>query len=98
VRCDGVEIPYDGRLVKRGEPQSDDYILLQANSSALNEFDLASLYSLVPCDECRVSFRGRIHDIATNKNDVPRASSEHGDIQITGNDVVFSILPKSKHN
>lgn len=34
VTCNGKEIPYEGRMVKRGNPTQDDYIYIASKGSA----------------------------------------------------------------
>jgi len=92
LKCDGENIPYEGRMVKRGAPEQDDYILLEAGSSVHVEFDLSRDYSFPKCGECKLQFKGRIFDVVADKYQVPRASSEHFVVDIPGNTVSFSIV------
>src|SRR4051794_37517724 len=48
--CDGEEIPYEGIMMKRGSPRSEDYVLLHRGESAHAEFDLSEHFSLRVCD------------------------------------------------
>src|SRR5436853_7541895 len=57
VTCDGIQMPYEGRMVKRGNPLREDYVLINAGASAHAEFDLSQTYSLRDCTECRVKFK-----------------------------------------
>lgn len=92
VRYDGVEIPYRGRMVKRGQPSRDDYVQLRGGTSVQAEIDLSHAYSLVPCNQCRVTFGGRIHDVIMDPRELPRAMDKHRGMDISGNDVVFRVL------
>lgn len=91
VRCDGAEIPYEGRMVKRGNPERDDYVHLAAGDSEQAEFDLAKYYSLPECRECRVKFKGRIHDFVFDERRLPRTADESHAVDIPGAPVSFSI-------
>lgn len=91
LRCAGVEIPYRGRMMKRGQPSRDDYVQLHGGTSVQAEIDLLNAYSLAPCDECRVSFGGRIHDVVLDARQVPRAKDEHRGVDASGNDAVFRV-------
>ncbi len=91
VTCDGIEIPYEGRLVKRGNPQRKDYILLRPGASAQAEFDLSQVYSLRECNECRLKFKGRIHDVVLDEQQVARAVDQHVGVDVPGDPVSFRI-------
>jgi peptidyl-Lys metalloendopeptidase len=92
LTCDGVDIPYEGRLMKRGNPEADDYVRLHPGESVHGEFDLASAYSLPVCKECRLKFKGRIHDVVFNHREVPRRADEHLSVDVPGNTASFSMV------
>ena len=92
IKCNGVDIPYEGRLMKRGNPEIDDYIRLLPKGLAYAEVDLSQAYSLPVCKECWLKFKGRIYDAVFDERQVPRASNEHQRVDIPGNAVVFSIV------
>ena len=92
VVCDGVEIPYRGRMVKRGQPWREDYVEIRSGTSVKGHIDLAQAYRLVPCSECRLTFCGRIQDVATDGHAIPRATDKHQATNISGHDAVFGIL------
>ena len=91
VKCDGVDIPYEGRLMKRGNPEPDDYVCLHPGETVRTEFDLASLYSLPVCKRCLLKFRGRIHDVVFSQREAPRISDDHLPADVPGNTASFSI-------
>lgn len=91
VTCDGVAIPYEGRLVKRGNPGEDDYILLHPGGSAHAEFDLSEAYSLRECKECRLKFKGRIHDVVVDGQHIPHAADQHVSVEVPGEPLLFRI-------
>lgn len=92
IKCDGVDIPYEGRLMKRGNPEIDDYIHLLPGGLAYADVDLSQAYSLPACAECWLKFKGRIYDVVFDERQVPRASDEHLGVNIPGDAVVFSIV------
>ena len=91
VTCDGVEIPYEGRMVKRGNPLREDYILLQPGASAHAEFDLSQVFSLRECNECRLQFKGRIHDVVFDEQQIARTLDQHVGVDVPGDPVSFRI-------
>jgi peptidyl-Lys metalloendopeptidase len=91
VICDGRMIPYEGMMVKRGNPGTQDYMHIAPHGSVKVVVDLAEVYSIPSCRECRVTFRGRIHDIVRDGNLLPRKSGDHQWIDIPGNPVRFRV-------
>ncbi len=91
VMCDSRMIPYEGRMVKRGDPPQEDYIRIVEHGSVSAAVDLAEVYRFPACQECRVKFKGRIHDILRNENLLPRRSNDHQWMDIPGNPVSFRI-------
>jgi peptidyl-Lys metalloendopeptidase len=95
VTCNGEPLEYRGRMVKRGQPEAQDYTLLKAGESAEAEFDLAKSYELRVCERYEVMFTGHIHDIGSATDTLPRPSGEFVPLEIPGNTVSFSIIPAS---
>ena len=89
--CDGAEIPYEGRMIKRGAPERDDYLRLAARSTEHVEVDLSNAYRFPAAKECRVRFKGRIHDVVADARQVPRAMADHSPVDIDGDAVVFEL-------
>jgi len=92
VVCNGQTLPYEGRMVKRGDPAADDYLHLAPGGSATADVDLAEVYTLPPCDECAVSFRGTIRDVVYESQLLPRPMDRHEPAEIPGNSVSFRIV------
>ena len=91
VTCDGEAIPYEGMMVKRGNPGKEDYVLIHAGGSAHAEFDLSQAYSLRECKECRLSFKGRIRDVVVDGQHVPQAAEQQVSVQAPGEPLSFRI-------
>ena len=92
VLCDGKEIPYEGLMMKRGEPTNDDYIQIDQGSSVSAEIDLSKVYNIPVCAECVVDFKGQIYDITTSFESVPRSSDKQQIVDVEGNNVIFSVI------
>ena len=91
VVCDGAEIPYEGRMIKRGAPGREDYLRLAARSTEQVEVDLSNAYPCPAAKECRVRFKGRIHDVVNDVRQVPRAMADYSPVDIEGDAVVFEL-------
>ena len=57
VQRDGVDLPYRGKLVKRGPPISEDYVWIDAGGSISAEVDLAEGYDFSPAGQYTLQFR-----------------------------------------
>ena len=95
VTCDGEEIPYEGIMMKRGKPRKENYVLLHPQESTHAEFDLSQHFSLQECKECRLNFKGRIHDVVFDQQQVPPASDEQNPVNAIGTPVLFRIENES---
>jgi len=91
VTCDGEEMQYQGIMMKRGNPRREHYVLLHPGESVSAEFDLKENYSLKKCDECRLDFKGRIHDVVFNQQQLPPAVNEQTPVDASGTPVSFRI-------
>jgi hypothetical protein len=92
VSCDGKEIPYEGPMVKRGQPTKSDYILIHPGKSVSAPVDLSSVYKLSSSQKYLVEFKGRIYDFAISDDSIPKSTEEHQMIKIPGNTVTFRIV------
>lgn len=91
VTRDGVEIPYEGRMVKRGNPVREDYVRIGPGESASATVDLSSGYNLSARGEYRVEFKGRIHDVAREGQPLPRAPDASQLMDVKGNAAAFRV-------
>jgi peptidyl-Lys metalloendopeptidase len=51
-----TRVPYTGRLVKRGEPQAEDFITLKPNETISQELDVADGYAVYDAGDYTISF------------------------------------------
>jgi peptidyl-Lys metalloendopeptidase len=57
VQQDGVDLPYRGKLVKRGTPVSEDYVWIDAGGLVSAEVDLAEGYDFSQAGQYTLQFR-----------------------------------------
>ena len=93
VERDGAEVPYEGPMMKRGNPSRSDYVLVAPGKSVSAEVDLARGYDVSRPGSYRVDFRGTLHDVVPDGGDVPRAQDQHRSAEITGQAVSFRVVP-----
>lgn len=93
VERDGAEVPYEGPMVKRGNPSGSDYVRLSPGESVSAEVDLARGYDVSKPGSYRVDFRGRLHDVSSDGGEVPRPLDGHRSVEITGRAATFHVVP-----
>jgi len=91
VKCDGKEIHYEGMMAKRGDPDQDSYIHIVPGGSVSEVVDLTGVYNIPVSNECQVEFNGRIFDVLSSEDKLPRKRDEHQGMDITGNVVSFRV-------
>ena len=92
VVCDGVEIPYEGRMIERGAPERDDYLRLRARQYRAGRKSICRAPTTCrAAKQCRVKFKGRIHDVVSDARQVPRAPADHSPADMDGDAVVFEV-------
>lgn len=92
VEREGVELPYRGKMVKRGSPLSEDYVWIDAGGSISTEVDLAEGYDFSQAEQYTLQFRSpRLSH--TTKTPAEQAASldELAMIQIPSNPVAVAI-------
>ncbi|MBI5827482.1 MAG: hypothetical protein HZB22_07145 [Deltaproteobacteria bacterium] len=91
VTRDGVEVLYEGPMVKRANPVRDDYVRIGPGESVSVAVDLSVVYDLTKPGEYRAEFSGRIYDVAVEEKTLPRTMDKHQGIDLTGNAVTFRV-------
>jgi hypothetical protein len=92
VTCDGREIPYEGPMHKRGDPEKADYIHIRPRRSVTAQVDLSTVYNFPASEKCQVWFKGRIYDISLTNDILPKSNEEQQMVSISGNSVTFRII------
>ena len=96
VERDGAELPYRGKLVKRGPPISEDYVWLEAGESVSAEVDLAEGYDFSQAGQYTIQFRSpQISQVAKTETEKADSFEELGMIQIPSNTVNVVIESSS---
>jgi peptidyl-Lys metalloendopeptidase len=72
VTANGTEIPYQGPMLKRGDPGREDYVEVPAGESASNTVNLADVYEMGQPGQYEVKVTGNLHDVAKDGASVPR--------------------------
>lgn len=72
VTAGGRELPYQGPMVKRGDPGREEYAEIPAGESTTAVADLAQVYDLATPGRYRVEVVQGLQDLVTDAAEVPR--------------------------
>ena len=92
VTREGVEVPYEGRMIKRGDPGPKNYLHITPQGSASAVVDLAKAYPMNTPGKYHVEFIKRIYDLTLDEKILPRKQAEHRGAEISGNAVTFRMI------
>lgn len=99
IKRDGEAVSYHGILVRRGDPQTDDYILIDAGKSVSTEVDLAESYDFSKVGEFGIEFRSpRVSHVVKKEAEMVTAKRELSTVKkvkISSNKVRVRILGAS---
>jgi peptidyl-Lys metalloendopeptidase len=76
VRGEGRVLDYTGPMVKRGDPEADEYVVLGPGESAAETVDLALAWDLQKAGRYEIRFPGPLRDV-TAPGTVPRPRDKH---------------------
>lgn len=69
ITKDGIELEYQGPMVKRTAPAEADYILLDANDELSNLVPLASVYDFNQVGHYLIEFKGKLSEAIDESNE-----------------------------
>jgi hypothetical protein len=95
VRREGEIIPYDGRMVKRGEPTSESYIVIDPGQKITESVDLSTSYKIDKPGNYSVTLKGKIHDafkVSSNKKEKPRKSEQFTPFDVQEKSQSFKVI------
>jgi hypothetical protein len=92
VTRNGIEIPYEGRMIKRGNPVRQDYIHIKPLGSVSSTVDLTLAFNMDVPGEYRIEFIKHIYDLTFDEKTLPRTQAEHQGVEVSGNAVTFRMI------
>lgn len=91
VTANGTEIPYQGPMLKRGDPGRKDYVEMPPGEPASATVDLSQVYEVSQPGKYEVKVRGNLHDVAKDGADVPRPRDRHEAVELRCEGVTLEI-------
>ena len=89
----GEEIPYQGPMVKRGEPAREEYVEIAPGGTAEAVVDLAQVYEFKNPGRYRLQVTRDLLDLVPNGEDVPRSLDMFGPAPLRCNEVLLEVSP-----
>ena len=95
VQRDGEVIPYDGKLVKRGDPVSESYVTIDPGQKLTNAVDISTVYSIDQPGDYTVTLKTTLFDAFTvsgNAKQPPRKRQDHQPHKLPSPTVQFKVV------
>jgi peptidyl-Lys metalloendopeptidase len=91
VMRDGKALQYGGALVKRGDPELDEYFSLEPGEQREAALDLGEVYSLTEPGRYTIVPHIVLHDVAPGSAKVPRSRANHAPVTLACKPVTITI-------
>jgi hypothetical protein len=82
VSRNGTEVPYQGPMMKRGDPSAEAYATLAPGASQEAQVDVSMAYDFTQPGTYRIAFRGTLMDLVTSQSDVPRKIEQFQSVEV----------------
>jgi hypothetical protein len=95
VERDGEVLPYDGKLVSRGDPGPEDYLTIGAGESAEATVDISAGYPIESPGEYTVAVDTHAIDaflVAEGGEETARTRDQHERLTLTSPSITFTVL------
>lgn len=89
VTHEGEELPYQGPMLKRGDPGREEYAEIAAGGRIEATLDLAEVYDVSRPGSYRVEVTGNLLDVTSEA--VPRPRDRHQPMPLDCDPVTFSV-------
>jgi hypothetical protein len=89
VTRDGEELPYQGPMLKRGDPQADAYVEIPAGGRTDATVDLAEVYDVSRSGTYKVEADGDLIDVTAEA--APRPRDRHQPMPLDCGAVTFEV-------
>ncbi|WP_394828375.1 protease [Pendulispora albinea] len=93
VTRDGVEVPYRGPMMKRGNPGAESYLALTPSKPLEADVNLGLAYDFTKAGHYKITFRGKVWDVVTKPSDIPRPLDRHQPAQLQCAPVETDVVP-----
>lgn len=93
VEREGVAIPYQGPLVKRGDPSMEDYVEIHPGKPVEGAVDIGPAYDFSQPGHYTIEFKTGLGDLVDEPTLLPRPREAHRPAPLTCLPVRFELRP-----
>ena len=93
---DGAEVAYTGPMMKRGNPNGEEYVQIPAGGSVDAVVNLADVYDLSTPGRYRLQVTGGIIDLTTDSASVPRPLAQHQGVELDCGEISLEVGPSTR--
>ena len=87
------ELPYEGPMMKRGEPSARDYVEIPAGESVTGTADLSAAYGIREPGTYRVAFTRGLADVVRAGDSSPRLRDAHRPRKLSCGPIAIEVTP-----
>jgi hypothetical protein len=98
VSLQGRELPYQGPMVKRGDPPAADYMKLRAGESQIIGLDLSQSYDMSKSGLYTVKVTGGIQDVIQDGTQPPRPRDRFQPVGLVCNELTLDVKKGQAEN
>jgi len=91
VGPNGNEIPFEGPMLKRGDPARNDYVTVPAHGDAAGSADLAKVYDLSRPGTYELRLVRGLYDLAGDAESLPRSRDRHREAPLACGPLRFTV-------
>ena len=88
---DGNEVAYAGPMVKRANPNAEDYVQIPPGAEVDAIADLTEVYDLSKPGRYRLQVTGQLFDLTTEQASVPRPLDQHQGMELRCGEVELDV-------
>ena len=95
VERDGERVPYDGKLVSRGDPKANSYVVIDAGERLEETIDISEAYAIDRAGEYSVTLKASFFDafvVPGKARQAPRKRRNHERQKLTPATVQFKVV------
>ena len=90
----GTRLPYEGPLMKRGDPGAADYVEIPPGGSVAGTADLSAAYGIHEPGKYRVAFTRGLSDVIRAGEPFPRPRDAHRPRKLSCGEISLEVTPK----
>jgi hypothetical protein len=88
----GVSVEYQGRMLKRGNPRKEDYVVLKPGEQKSATIDLSEAWDVSTPGSYTVEYAAELFDVISGTTSAPRSVDEFNAVTLNCGSVAFTRL------